>query len=53
MKLVWGVFRLAAIAAATVWLAGCMTAAVGPDHPGTRVRYKSRSAEVDRQPDIR
>ena len=35
------VFRLAAIAAATVWLAGCMTAAVGPDHPGTRVRYKS------------
>ena len=41
MKLVWGVFRLAAIAAATVWLAGCMTAAVGPDHPGTRVRYKS------------
>ena len=40
MKLVWGVFRLAAIAAATVWLAGCMTAAVGPDHPGTRVRYK-------------
>ena len=41
MKLGWGVFRLAAIAAATVWLAGCMTAAVGPDHPGTRVRYKS------------
>jgi hypothetical protein len=41
MKLVWGVFRLAAIAAATVCLAGCMTAAVGPDHPGTRVRYKS------------
>ena len=41
MKLVWGVFRLAAIAAATVWLAGCMTAAVGPEHPGTRVRYKS------------
>jgi hypothetical protein len=34
-------FRLAAIAAATVWLAGCMTAAVGPNHPGTRVRYKS------------
>jgi hypothetical protein len=41
MKLGWGVFRLAAIAAATVWLAGCMTAAVGPEHPGTRVRYKS------------
>lgn len=36
-----GVFRLAVIAAATVWLAGCMTAAVGPNHPGTRVRYKS------------
>jgi hypothetical protein len=35
------VFRLAVIAAATIWLAGCMTAAVGPDHPGTRVRYKS------------
>jgi hypothetical protein len=35
------VFRLAAIAAATIWLAGCMTAAVGPEHPGTRVRYKS------------
>jgi hypothetical protein len=41
MKLGWGVFRLAASAAATVWLAGCMTAAVGPEHPGTRVRYKS------------
>ena len=41
MKLGRIVFRLAAIAAATVWLAGCMTAAVGPDHPGTRVRYKS------------
>ena len=36
-----GVFRLAAMAAATIWLAGCMTAAVGPEHPGTRVRYKS------------
>ena len=36
-----GTFRLAAMAAATIWLAGCMTAAVGPDHPGTRVRYKS------------
>jgi hypothetical protein len=36
-----GMFRLAAMAAATIWLAGCMTAAVGPDHPGTRVRYKS------------
>jgi hypothetical protein len=35
------VFRLAATAAATIWLAGCMTAAVGPEHPGTRVRYKS------------
>lgn len=34
-------FRLAAIAAATVWLAGCMTAAVGPNNPGTRVRYKA------------
>ena len=30
MELVWGVFRLVAIAAAMVWLAGCMTAAVGP-----------------------
>jgi hypothetical protein len=29
------------MAAATIWLAGCMTAAVGPEHPGTRVRYKS------------
>jgi hypothetical protein len=36
-----GVFRLAAMAAAMIWLAGCMTAAVGPEHPGTRVRYKS------------
>jgi len=36
-----GVLRLAAMAAATIWLAGCMTAAVGPEHPGTRVRYKS------------
>ena len=36
-----GVFRLAVMAAATIWLAGCMTAAVGPEHPGTRVRYKS------------
>jgi hypothetical protein len=36
-----GMFRLAAMAAATIWLAGCMTAAVGPKHPGTRVRYKS------------
>jgi len=41
MKMGSGVFRLAAIAAATFWLAGCVTAAVGPDHPGTRVRYKS------------
>ena len=36
-----GVFRLAAMAAATIWLAGCMTARWGPEHPGTRVRYKS------------
>jgi len=36
-----GVFRLAVMAAATIWLAGCLTAAVGPEHPGTRVRYKS------------
>jgi hypothetical protein len=41
MQLGRGVFRLAAIAAATIWLAGCVTAAVGPEHPGTRVRYKS------------
>ena len=41
MGLVGAVFRLAAMAAATIWLTGCMTAAVGPEHPGTRVRYKS------------
>jgi hypothetical protein len=41
MELGRGAFRLAAMAAATLWLAGCMTAAVGPEHPGTRVRYKS------------
>jgi len=41
MGLVGATFRLAAMAAATIWLAGCMTAAVGPEHPGTRVRYKS------------
>jgi hypothetical protein len=41
MKLGRCVFRLAVIAAASIWLAGCMTAAVGPEHPGTRVRYKS------------
>jgi hypothetical protein len=41
MQLGRGVFRLAAIAAATIWLAGCVTAAVGPERPGTRVRYKS------------
>ena len=41
MGLVGATFRLAAVAAATIWLAGCMTAAVGPEHPGTRVRYKS------------
>jgi hypothetical protein len=33
-------FRLAVISAATIWLAGCMTAAVGPENPGTRVRGK-------------
>jgi hypothetical protein len=36
-----GLFRLAAIAAATIWLGGCQTVQVGPDHPGTRVRYKT------------
>ena len=41
MRVGRSVCRLAAIAATTVWLAGCMTAAVGPDRPGTRVRYKS------------
>jgi hypothetical protein len=41
MELGRGAFRLAAMAAATIWLAGCMTATVGPEHPGTRVRYKS------------
>jgi hypothetical protein len=34
-------FRLAAIAAVTIWLGGCQTVQVGPEHPGTRVRYKS------------
>jgi hypothetical protein len=34
------VLRLAAIAAATMWLAGCMTAPVGPENPGTKVRGK-------------
>ena len=41
MGMVGATFRLAAMAAAMIWLAGCMTAAVGPEHPGTRVRYKS------------
>lgn len=40
MGLVSGAFRLAVIAAASIWLAGCQTAAVGPDRPGTRVRPK-------------
>ena len=35
------VLRLAVIAAATIWLVGCQTAQVGPDRPGTRVRFKS------------
>ena len=34
-------FRLAVISAAMIWLAGCMTAAVGPENPGTRVRGKA------------
>ena len=41
MRFVLAVFRLAAIAAAALWLAGCITTAVGPEHPGTRVRVKS------------
>jgi hypothetical protein len=41
MGLVSPVFRLAAIAAAALSLAACITAAVGPEHPGTRIRYKS------------
>ena len=35
------VFRLAVISAATIGLAGCMTAAVGPENPGTKVRGKA------------
>jgi len=41
MGLVSPGFRLAAIAAAALSLAACVTAAVGPEHPGTRIRYKS------------
>jgi hypothetical protein len=40
MRLGISVLRLAAIAAATIWLAGCMTAAVGPENPGTKVSGK-------------
>jgi hypothetical protein len=41
MAVVSRVFRLAAVAAAVLSLGGCVTAAVGPEHPGTRVRTKS------------
>jgi hypothetical protein len=34
-------FRAAAIAAAALSLAACASAVVGPEHPGTTVRYKS------------
>ncbi|HEV7601799.1 MAG TPA: hypothetical protein VGO49_16280 [Bradyrhizobium sp.] len=40
MGLVSVVFRAAAIAAAAVSLAACATPPVGPEHPGTQIRYR-------------
>lgn len=38
-------FRYAVIAVAALSLAGCVTAAVGPEHPGTKVTFKSPDPE--------
>lgn len=39
------VFRWAVIAAAALSLTGCVTTAVGPEHPGTKVTFKSPDPE--------
>jgi hypothetical protein len=41
MGFVSGIVRAAVMAAAALSLAACATAVVGPEHPGTRVTYKS------------
>jgi hypothetical protein len=38
-------FRLAAIAAAAVLLGACAAAVVGPEHPGTKIRYRPPDPE--------
>jgi len=45
MGAISGVFRCAVMAASALLLTGCVTAAVGPDHPGTRVTFKSPDPE--------
>lgn len=45
MGFVSAVFRAAIIATATLSLAACATAVVGPEHPGTKVTYKSPDAQ--------
>lgn len=40
-----GVFRCAAVAAAAISLTACVTASVGPEHPGTKVTFKSPDPE--------